>query len=642
MTATLAGRGALLVALVAMVVAVASAATGRSRLAGRWLLAGAAALGAAVGTLAWALLTGDFTLVYVADATSRTMSWPYRLGALWGGMEGSLLLWVAILGAFAAYLGRAAVPPPLLRGVQIVAGVLAAAFVAIVLVAADPFRRLAVPAVDGGGLTPVLEHPAMLYHPPLLYLGQTALLAPFALTVAALARRGTAALDGAWLAATRRAAAVAWVLLSVGMLAGAHWAYRELGWGGFWAWDPVENGSLMPWLAVVAFLHGAGLSVRRGRGRTWPAVLALSGFVLAALGGFLTRSGVTDSVHAFAEQQGVGRGFLAVLATCVLVPAGLWWRARRGFDLRPVDGTTSPVARSRRDQTLLLNNALLGAVLLVVAAGTLGPVISGWLGGGRASVAPRYFATFTAPLAVAILVLLGVGPAVGGREGRRRKVAAGGAVVGLAAGLFLGFDPGDPLAFIGLMAGGSSLALRATAWPATAPGRGRAALVAHAGMVILLMGVFGTTRATEETVALRPGQQATVGDYRLVHSGITSTREGRREEVRVTLTVLDAGSGDRRAVLHPGLDAYDGIAAPLPETGLRSTYREDLLVSVTAIDRQAGDEVVVRVFVTPLVSWVWAGGLLVVAGGTLAVRASRRGQGRPAPRPTVLGGPTAA
>jgi cytochrome c-type biogenesis protein CcmF len=263
-------------------------------------------------------------------------------------------------------------------------------------------------------------------------------------------------------------------------------------------------------------------------------------------------------------------------------------------------------------------------------------------------VSPRFFATFTAPIAVAILVLLGVGPALTGRgaepgrEGRRRAIAAGGAAVGLAAGLFLDFDAGDPLAFVGLMAGGSSLALLVSAWPATASGRGRAALMAHAGLVILLIGVFGTTRATEETVALRPGQHATVEGYRLVHDGITAQRDGRRQEVRVTLAVLAEGSGQRLTVLHPGLDTYDGIAAPLPETGLRSTYREDLLVTVTAIDRQAGDEVVLRVFVTPLVSWVWTGGLLMVAGGALAVTAARRGSGRPTSRPTVLGGPTAA
>ena len=435
MTATL-GRLALAGALVACVAAACVSWLGMHRRrpaligTGTRLLAVAAALTvAAMAALAWALLTGDFTLAYVTHATSRSMTWPYRLGSLWGGMEGSLLLWCSLLTGGAALAGRAARrrAPDLYGVAQVVLGAVGAGALLLPLALADPFARLAAPALDGGGLTPILEHPAMLYHPPILYLGQTALALPFALTVAALA---LGRLDGAWLALTRRFMLVAWVALSAGLVAGAHWAYQELGWGGFWAWDPVENAGLMPWLAATAFLHAALVAEHRSRGSapsavgSWTAALAFAAFALGLLGVYLTRSGATGSVHAFAEARAVGVGLLVGVAAVVATGAVLLVRGRRRPNL---SSATPPV--SGREAALLANNALLIGCLLVVATGTLFPLVREALGGRDSLVGPRYFATLAAPFGLAALALAGIGPLLpwsGRRPAGARRTPGGG------------------------------------------------------------------------------------------------------------------------------------------------------------------------------------------------------------------------
>ena len=627
MTAAAAGRLALLAAAAAYAIAVAASLTGRAGTGRRALVVAAGLVGLATAALAWALVSGDFSLTYVADATSRAMTWPYRLGALWGGMEGSLLLWVLVLGGYGAVAASSlrTSAPGLQPGAQAVLAVLAGAFVVVVAAFADPFARLAVPATDGGGLTPVLEHPAMLYHPPLLYLGQAGLVVPFAITAAALAR-GAHALDGAWLAATRRAMAVAWGFLSLGMLAGAHWAYRELGWGGFWAWDPVENGSLLPWLGATAFLHAAVVTERRGAVRAWTAGLALGSFCLALLGGFLTRAGATDSVHAFAEARGVGAAFSGLLLAAAAGSAVLLAARRR----RLGPGWAPPAAWSR-EAALLVNNALLCAAVVVVAAGTLAPVLSGWAFGRPAAVGARFFSTFTAPIALALLVLAGAGPLLpwSGRGPARLRsrlpVAAAGGLAGLAGTLALGFR--GPLVLAGIPAGAASLALLAGEWSRLPTARARAGAVAHAGLVVLLIGVLGSTQGTEQAAVLRTGESVRVGGYTLTHEGVTVEVGERRREVRVRLAVLR--SGRRVATLRPGLDSYEGAPAALPETALRSTAREDLLVTVRRIEPDG--EAVVDVFVRPLVAWVWWGGLLLAAGGISAFY----GPGSP-PRPRRL------
>jgi cytochrome c-type biogenesis protein CcmF len=592
------------------------------------------------------------------------MSWPYRLGSLWSGMEGSLLLWCSLLAAGvsagAARLRRKAgsfcghetaiyaVRRPqneaseseeagtgpaaglrLRAGLQTVGAALVAAAVLLVLAVADPFARLAVPALDGAGLTPILEHPALLYHPPILYLGQTLLVVPFAVTVAALL---WGRLDDTWLAVSRRFALLAWVALSAGMVAGAHWAYQELGWGGFWAWDPVENASLLPWLATTAFLHSAMVVKRRRRLLAWTAALAIASFALALVGAYLTRSGATSSVHAFAEARAIGFAFLGAIA--VVVVGGGLVLGRRWRHLGP---GWAPDGIASRETALLANNAVLMAALVVVTAGTLAPLVSKAIGTGDFAVAPRFFASLTALPALVALALAGTGPALswsrhrdaGARADRRLGAAAVGAALGIVMTAALGFL--TPIVLVAAPAAGVTVALSALqAVRYRRNIRTVAACLAHLGFALALLGIAGSTAGSETTGPLRQGEQLTLGRYRLVHEGPIDHDDDRRSSVRVQLGVFVGGN--RVGTLRPGLDTYHGpggSGAPLPETALRSTPREDLLVTVIRIDADRG-VVVVEVFRRPLVMWVWIGGILVIAGGVLAL-VRRRGSPTGAP-----------
>jgi cytochrome c-type biogenesis protein CcmF len=611
----------------------------------RALTAAAVLLAIALTALGWALLTGDYSLEYVARAAGRSMSWPYRLGSLWSGMEGSLLLW-----AFLLALGlRAGVRrDPRARAV---AATLTGGITFLVLTVADPFARLAFPALDGAGLTPILEHPALLYHPPILYLGQTLLAVPFAVTIAALA---TGRLDEAWLAVTRRFAMMAWVALTAGMVTGAHWAYQELGWGGLWAWDPVENASLLPWLATTAFLHSALVTERRRRLKAWTAALALAAFALALVGAYLTRSGVTGSVHAFAEARAIGYAFLAAVAAVVI--AGAFLLVRRWRHLGP-GWRTGGIAT--REAALLANNVILLSALVVVTTGTLAPLLSEAVGAARFTIAPGFFAGLLSLPALLALALAGISPALpwsryrarqretglpagsdpalpppagerrNGPQDRRRLIAAAaGAAVAVGTVTLLGLH--TPTVLIASAAAGVTVALSATqAVRVRHRSRALAACIAHLGFALALFGIAGSTAGSEISGPVGQGQELSLGRYRLVQEGLIERSSDRRSSVRVQLGVF---VGDRRvATLHPGLDTYHGpggSGTPLPETALRSTPREDLLVTVIRIDPARGIAVI-EVFRRPLILWVWLGGLLVAAGGGLALR--RPGSRRPTP-----------
>ena len=596
------GPSLVVVALAAAVAAVAAAATGRTVTARRLLVAVLAGSGAALGLLAWALLTGDFSLAYVADQSVRAAPWAYRLAALWGGMEGSLLLWVGLLAGHALVADRLTrrAAPHLLAPTQAALAATVCVFLLPLATVARPFARLAVPALDGGGLAPVLENPAMLYHPPLLYLGYTGLVVPFAVTVAALV---TTALDHRWVALCRRTTLLAWVPLTAGVATGAHWAYAELGWGGFWAWDPVENAALMPWLAATAFLHGAlvrparragrgdsrvdgGEGVRlagagAGRGDVPPvpgarrlAALVVATFALSVLGAWLTRSGATVSVHAFAEARAVGRIVLAGLALTVTggalliarAPAGGGPAARRRWSWRVADLAlaTAPVA-------------LLGACG-VVLFGTVVPLLSGLVLDRPMVAAPRFFTTFVTPFAVVVAVALAAW-ARGAATGAPRRA-------------------------------------------------GTAAVVAHAGAALVLLALAGSAFGSARSAVLAVGESADIGPYTVRLERLTETESPRRRELGAVVAVERGGRTLAR--LQPELHAYPTQAQPQSETSLRSTPLADLLVTPRRIDLGA-QVVVLDLFVKPLVAWLWVGAALMAAGGALALVTARRGAGERSP-----------
>jgi cytochrome c-type biogenesis protein CcmF len=611
------GPAALLLAWVASGVAAASSLAGQRasradlvRWGGRALVAVLVLTTVAVGVLVAALLNGDWSLVYVADHVSHDTSWPYRVAALWGGMSGSLLFWAWLLSAWTALAARRwrvrGDLGDVLGGAQATLAVTAAVFLGLVVTISPPFARLAIPAVDGGGLTPVLRHPAMLYHPPLLYAGYVALAVPFSLALAALVRRSPAAV---WLAAARRCMAAALALLTAGMVAGAHWAYVELGWGGYWAWDPVENGVLLPWLAGVAFLHSAAGARQHSGGA--PATAALAGltFGLGLLGAFLTRSGATDSVHAFAEGDAVGRVLLTAVAVVAVGLAVLVGRRRS-------ETGGEPVTLVSRRGALLVNNVVLLGLVAAVGFGTVFPVVSEWATGERVVVTGRYFAVVTTPLAIALLGTLGVGPRLPRVGGAPAALAAVSLMA--AAALLLADRRAVALALIGLA--GWAAALTVAEWRRRPGGgwRSRGGLLAHLGVAFLLAGVAGTTTATHRTASLVPGAEVAVRGYTLRLEAVEAVpAPDRLRAARATVAVYRHGGS--LTTLRPEAvvsDAGDRVSV----TALRSTPFEDLQVALRAVG-DGGRTAVLEVFVTPMATWVWWGGLLVAAGLGMSVAA---------------------
>jgi cytochrome c-type biogenesis protein CcmF len=603
------GPLALRLAVVAGVVAAVCGAWPRRPPLRRWAAPAAAvatvATVVALLVLARAFWDGDFSLVYVADHSRRAVDRVTRLSGIWGGMGGSLLFFAVgtgIAGVVAAWRAPAADRPT----VAAVGAAWATALVVLVVWLSDPFRHLQVPATDGAGLTPILEHPAMRYHPPLLYAGLTSLAAPFALTIAALVDRR---LDDAWLGQVRRWLLVPWTLLAVGMVAGAHWAYVELGWGGFWAWDPVENTALLPWLAITAALHGLQRPTVPDNGDgdghddatavSPPTVAALVGgaFALSILGALLTRSGATSSVHAFAEASAIGRAFAVLLATVVVGVAALLWHARR---------------RGGRPRRLSLAatraNALAGhqlvvlAVLAIVLVGSLWPLLADLRGGRGVAVEGWFFAAFCGPLAVHGLALMAVGPLLGRRS--LRPVAAG-ATVGLLGALLAGWSGG--FALTAAAAGGAAIT-------GALVGLGSARTAAHGahlGMAILLVGVAGTTTGTTEDHRVPRDGTVTVQGHTVTNRGVEVLDDATDRTTAVVATIDVDGH-----TLHPELVAHLDRDVLLAESALWSTPWRDVQLML----RDADDDgtVMLQVGVHPLQQWVWWGALLVVGAGAWA------------------------
>jgi cytochrome c-type biogenesis protein CcmF len=550
----------------------------RARHAARTALAvTATALVAATVLLGWALVTVDGTLTYVADHTQRATPAHYRLAALWGGLEGSLLLFTAMVAAVAA-VGLRRVPARQQGAAVAVAAATATACAATNWWLADPFTTLDVPALDGRGLTPILLHPAMLVHPPLLYLATAATVVPFALTAAAA---WTRTLDDTWRRATHRWLLGTWVGLTVAVALGANWAYVELGWGGYWAWDPIENTALIPWLAITAFLHANRRATLAAAARppaafnppTPPSrglvALALAPFLLVMLGGVLTRSGITVSVHAFGEARAVGRALTAVLVGLVAIAVAAWLTTRR----RPA--RSEPDRRRRGDGfdwLLRAATALALVAALVVVVGTVTPATARLLGGRERSVGGEFYTRLLAPVAVAMVGLAVTATVRAVLEARhhRRPVAWGGHV-------------------------------------------------AHLGLVVLALGVAGSTTATATTAPFRAGDSQDIAGYTVTLEDTTVVELDTGPGVHATFAVHRGD--DRVATLGPELNAYPERGTVVAETALRSTLLDDVQVAIQNVSESG--TVLAVVAVRPLVMWVWWGAVLVAAGGLLTLWSRR-------------------
>jgi cytochrome c-type biogenesis protein CcmF len=635
------GRIALLLALGAagwaLAAGVAGAAghrSGATRHAGWALFVAAGATTVASLALFAALLTHDYRIAYVAQYTSRSLSAFYTLGAFWAGQAGSLLLWAWVLSACAALVvaqRRRHLPALIPWVIAVLAGILLF-FLVLVAFYADPFVRLAVAPPDGQGLNPLLQNYGQWIHPLTLYLGYVGFSVPFAFAIAALI---TGELDDRWLLDVRRWTLWSWILLSAGILLGARWAYVELGWGGYWAWDPVENVSLLPWLTATIFLHGSAAQERRGVMKTWNVALLPATFALSIFGTFLTRSGVISSVHAFAEST-MGPLLLAFTGLVVVASAALIvWR------LPNLGAGASYGSIGSRESSFLATGVVFMAMTIVVFWGTIYPLVAQAFRGTSVSVGPAFYGSFMVPLSIVLMALVGICPLLAWRHTDAghlwRGIAwpAGIGGVALAGGLIVSGGEHAVLvvitaiaafaltAMIGEVARGLNARRRihGERWPTAihrlfglTPRRYGGPIV-HAGMIVLLTGIalnLGLKQHVQTTVGV--DRSVEVGGYELTLRGIAPVQQGSRFATVATFDVRSGGRPD--GTLDAALVQFDNQQTAA-DIGIRSTLGADLYVAVGQIDQPRG-LANVDVYLEPGMMLIWLGMAIVIVGGIVA------------------------
>ena len=578
-------------AIVAGLVTIVPGIVGRTRRVS--LILAAALAGISTMILLVGLLASDFSMAYVAETTSRATPWPYRLAALWGGMDGSMLFYSTLTLVVSA--------SALTRKAEItVAGLIGSGYLVITALFANPFSTLDIPAVDGRGLLAILQHPAMVYHPPILYLGLTVLVVPFAITVQAVIEHGP---DRAWVTDVRRWLLAAWALLTVGMFAGASWAYVELGWGGFWAWDPVENTALMPWLAVTVFIHTSRVQQRDGRLRRWNALFAMLPFALTVLGVYLTRSGVTGSIHSFAESPVIGVTLLSSALVALAVSFALAFRAPTGEPWTRIG--------PGRDTWLVSSAGLLSIALVFVTVGTAYPAYASVFFSESVTIDSRFFATTTFPLALAIGVL--AVPALETDWSRTRldiRLVAAWLLTALVAGTVLSTVFAlVPAALVLTATGvaGVAILLWRVAWNRPS-GRALIAYIAHLGFAMLLVGAGGSSLGGDFRGTMSPGDTMEVAGRVVALESVVTGEADRFIFVQSVFTV------DGEDIARPEIRAYEDQPQPVSEPALVSSLVGDVIVAVSQLAPDA-ETVSVSVFVRPLVWWVWAGALTIAVAG---------------------------
>ncbi|MBA3376160.1 MAG: heme lyase CcmF/NrfE family subunit [Actinobacteria bacterium] len=657
------GRAALVVSLglslYALVAGAAAAHLGRRRLAFSAQNALLAAFGStlvASAVLLSALLRNDFSFTYVARTTSEALPTAYTISAFWGGQEGSLLLWLLVLTGFAAAAVRLnrGWARDLIVWVVPVFGAVSTFFAFLLVAVANPFETQAAPA-DGLGMTPSLQNPYMLAHPPLLYVGYVGLTVPFAFAIGALVSGRT---DERWLVATRRWTLVAWTALGIGQLVGAHWAYEEVGWGGYYAWDPVENAALMPWLAATAFLHSVMIQEKRGMLRVWNVLLVLLAFSLSLFGTFLTRSGVINSIHSF-TQSSIGPWFLAFIGVVVTASLALvFWRLPR---LRSPTRLESPISR---EAAFLYNNLLLLALCLTIFWGVVYPLLSEAVRGEAVVLGREYYDFFLRIFGLPLLLLMGIGPLIAWRRASLGSLlttfrwptgvavttgavllvlGAGSSVPGLIAYTFAAFVV-TTIALEFARGTRARKALGAASWPGAfssliARNRRRyGGYVVHAAIVLLAIGIAGSSAF--DTVAeakLTRGQSMEIGDYRLQYRTLDERIAANATEIRAELAVSRGGRD--LGTLEAGKNAYTIEEQVSNEVGIRSDplTGEDLFVIAEQIDPDG--TVYFRVFVKPLVNLIWIAGLVFLLGSLITLWPDAREQRRLVERTREIGVP---
>ena len=646
------GRAALIVCLglsvYALLAGSLAAWEGRRRLAAsaqNALIAAFVAAAVASAVLVVALVRHDFSFVYVADFTSERLPLGYTLSAFWGGQAGSLLLWLLVLtgmSATAVLFNRYAAREVIAWAVPVLG--LVAGFFALLLVAvASPFETQAAPA-DGNGLNPSLQNPYMVVHPPMLYLGYVGLTIPFAFAMGALLAGRT---DERWIVATRRWTLGAWAFLGIGQLLGAHWAYVEVGWGGYYAWDPVENAALMPWLAATAFLHSVMVQEKKGMLKVWNVLLVILAFCLAIFGTFLTRSGIVNSIHSF-TQSSIGPWFLGFIIAITLGSLALVL-----YRLPLLRAKTKLESAISREAAFLYNNLLLVALCLTILWGVVFPIVSELVRGESVTVGPPYFNFFLRVFGIPLLLLMGIGPLVAWRRASisslKRMLAWPALAALVTGGVLLLFGAGSSLpglitytfsafvlASIAIEFAKGTQARRALTggswWSAfsglVARNRRRyGGYVVHAAIVLLAIGVAGSSLyQTTREGKLSPGQSLEAAGYTLTYRELTREARSNHTAVRAHIDVYRDGEVVSR--LQPGKNRYAAEQQVSSEMAIYTNWLRAEDVDVIADQVNDDGSVYFKVLVKPLVNLIWVAGFVFFAGAVIALwpdaRESRR------------------
>jgi cytochrome c-type biogenesis protein CcmF len=614
----------------------------------------------AAGAMEWALVTHDFSINYVVRNHARSTPLLYTVAALWGALEGSILLWALVLAGYLAvtiHRLRARASEPLVAWATLVGLVVAAFFFALMLGPANPFRATPGPIPpDGLGPNPLLQnHVLMAIHPPMLYLGYVGMTIPFSFAVAALI---TGRVGEGWLLETRRATLVAWGFLSVGIVLGAWWSYEVLGWGGYWAWDPVENASFIPWLTATAFLHSVVVQERRGMLRVWNLSLIIATFCLTILGTFLTRSGVLNSVHAFSESD-IGAWLLAFLGLAAATGIGLI--AWRGDRLRTPGRIDSPVSR---EGAFLGNNLLFAGFAFVVLLGTVFPLLVEALRDEKLSVGEPYFDRMTVPIGLALLFLMAVAPALPWRAAsgdvlrRRLGVPAWIGALTMVACALLGARGVAQLMAFGLGAfalagivrqyglgvaatrrGGDRGAEPKLGWVGalrrTVAGNRRlyGGLVVHTGVVVIAVALAASMGYTKKTeVRLAEGERVELAGHRFTYLGTKEHRTGQKTTISARVEVERGKPKEgwhSLGVYAPALSIFPNApgGAAIGTPSVRTGLLRDVYLTLVASPGEDG-RITLGVQLSPLVVWLWIGGGIIVVGTAVAVWPARRAHRR--------------
>ncbi|MFD0738019.1 heme lyase CcmF/NrfE family subunit [Lysobacter koreensis] len=637
------GQVALILALLVSALQAALPLAGAQRGIGSWMAVARPAAYAqlALVFVAFVILTQgfvgqDFSLAYVAQNSNSLLPMVYRYTAVWGAHEGSLLLWALILALWTAAVARFSqrLPVDVIARVLGVMGVVSVGFLAFLIFTSNPFERLLPAVAEGRDLNPLLQDPGMIIHPPMLYVGYVGFAVPFAFAIAALL---DGRVDARWLRWTRPWTNIAWAFLTFGIALGSWWAYYELGWGGWWFWDPVENASFMPWLAGAALLHSQAVTEKRGSFRGWTLLLAIATFSLSLLGTFLVRSGVLTSVHAFASDP--TRGLFILIFLGIVIGGSLLLYALRAPSN---EGEGQPFAASSRETLLLANNLLLSTACAMVLLGTLYPLLADALELGKISVGPPYFALMFVLLMAPLVLLLPFGPVT---RWQREQVSRPLAMLLPWAGLALGAGiaafflapqgawkvAAGVLGAVWLGAGTARFVwsrLRSSGTRFTAEMLGMT--LAHLGVSVFLVGALLTEGLSQQReLAVAQGQTVELGRYAFRFDGVSHRIGPNFEADRGTVTVFE--NDQPLTVMHPEKRTYASGGQVMTEAAIDPGVTRDLYVALG--EPLGGGAWALRVHTKPFVRWIWGGALLMMLGGLVTATDRRFRVPKPLPVP---------